>query len=259
MSRLFNITTDTVRLYSNIGLLRPKKNIDTNYRIYKREDVFDLEYILRLREMGFSLKEIESITGKNSVDETILLLDCRLQEILEKMKDLERTFRKIQEYRSDLMDIAERESQFSIVSTCFLILYLNSPFQEGIKRFKEVSKGIQPKMTFFFPSADLETEKEMKKENVRQEIDFALSCMIDEEFVLDADASPLFSLIGPSKFLHVVSAVKPGMDYSFWNEIETYIAQHHLVRDGISLSQYIGSMDIRHQATDYYNVYIPIK
>ncbi len=58
-----SISPDSIRYYTRIGLLRPKKNLTNGYREYGEKDVLRLKFILGARNLGFTIKDIEHILG----------------------------------------------------------------------------------------------------------------------------------------------------------------------------------------------------
>lgn len=48
---------ETIRYYENIGVLPPATRTASGYRIYGSSDIKRLSFILRLRELGFTLAE----------------------------------------------------------------------------------------------------------------------------------------------------------------------------------------------------------
>lgn len=52
---------ETVRYYEKIGLLPPPNRSDSGYRLYDAEDQRRLRFILRARELGFSIEELRSL------------------------------------------------------------------------------------------------------------------------------------------------------------------------------------------------------
>ena len=65
-SKINRITTKTLRHYDRIGLFRPASTDEwTGYRYYRPEQLPEIKKILELKEMGFSLPEIqELVTGQ---------------------------------------------------------------------------------------------------------------------------------------------------------------------------------------------------
>lgn len=56
----YNVTTDTVRFYEKEGLLKPKRQ-DNGYRMYDATCEKNIQFILVLRQLGFTLQEIKHL------------------------------------------------------------------------------------------------------------------------------------------------------------------------------------------------------
>lgn len=54
-------TPHTVRYYTRMGLLRPNRNPDNGYRLYKYRDVSWLHFIRQAKHLGYTLNEIRGI------------------------------------------------------------------------------------------------------------------------------------------------------------------------------------------------------
>ena len=67
MAELFNISTRTLRLYHDMGLLIPQHiNNENGYRYYSRNQFQRLEKILQMKAIGLSLKQIKSMMEKRA-------------------------------------------------------------------------------------------------------------------------------------------------------------------------------------------------
>ena len=61
-SRLVNVPVKTLRYYDEINLFKPQEiYLISGYRYYSEKQIDDLEVILSLKEVGFSLEEIKKI------------------------------------------------------------------------------------------------------------------------------------------------------------------------------------------------------
>ena len=60
-------TPHAVRYYTRKGLLRPKRNPENGYRLYKDEEVSWLKFVKQAKSLGYTLKEIKEIM--NDVDD----------------------------------------------------------------------------------------------------------------------------------------------------------------------------------------------
>ncbi len=58
-----NVTADTVRYYTRIGLLTPSRNPENRYKEYSEQDRTRLRFILSARQLGFSVEDITQILG----------------------------------------------------------------------------------------------------------------------------------------------------------------------------------------------------
>lgn len=86
MAKQLRVTTDTVRFYTRINILRPTKNKVNGYREYSQQDVNRLRFVLSARQLGFSVKDIQQILadadkGKTPCPTVRNLLNQRLHEI----------------------------------------------------------------------------------------------------------------------------------------------------------------------------------
>lgn len=83
--RLTGTTARTLHYYDEIGLLKPALVTDAGYRQYSEENLLRLQELLFLREVGFSLKEIKSLTESPGYDAGKALK--RQLEVLEAQKE----------------------------------------------------------------------------------------------------------------------------------------------------------------------------
>jgi len=64
LADLTNISADTVRYYTRIGLLNPRKNKINGYREFSQRDYQRLRFILSARQLGFTIADIELIISE---------------------------------------------------------------------------------------------------------------------------------------------------------------------------------------------------
>ncbi len=85
-SKINTVTTKTLRLYDEIGLLKPAK-IDrfTGYRFYSSEQLPRMHRILALKSLGFSLSEIKQVIEDEGTIE--MLLQSKLRETTEALRE----------------------------------------------------------------------------------------------------------------------------------------------------------------------------
>jgi len=61
LAKQAQVTADTIRHYTRLGLITPRRNPANGYQIYDAEALKLLRFIQKARLLGFSLHEIESI------------------------------------------------------------------------------------------------------------------------------------------------------------------------------------------------------
>lgn len=60
-AKILNTTTKTLRFYESKGLITPEKDENNQYRIYTEYDLYRINTILALREIGVSVEEIKTL------------------------------------------------------------------------------------------------------------------------------------------------------------------------------------------------------
>ena len=57
------VSAKMIRYYESIGLIRPPRRSDSNYRVYGAEEVHVLRFVKRARTLGFSVEETATLLG----------------------------------------------------------------------------------------------------------------------------------------------------------------------------------------------------
>lgn len=81
------VTVRTLRYYDKIGLLKPSYKNELNYRFYTDRDLVELQQIISLKFLGFSINEIEEIKSAKS-EEQIETLKKKKRLLEQKIKHL---------------------------------------------------------------------------------------------------------------------------------------------------------------------------
>jgi DNA-binding transcriptional MerR regulator len=84
------ITVRTLHHYDEIGLLRPSLRTDSGHRLYVPEDLARLQYIVSLRQLGFSLEETKACLdrGDFSAVQTLRTHAARLRLAIREQQSL---------------------------------------------------------------------------------------------------------------------------------------------------------------------------
>lgn len=91
IAKMFNISTQTLRLYDRIGLLRPAYiNEESGYRYYSINQFFKLDSIKQCKTMGLPLKKINELVGNDSSINAMLEITRKQKLTIEaKIEELE--------------------------------------------------------------------------------------------------------------------------------------------------------------------------
>lgn len=111
VASLYDITVQTLRHYDKIGLFRPEViNPDTGYRYYSVVQLRQLEYILFLRSLKFSLPEIQAAMDEfragNHFSTTLRNRDQQLEQQIEALREMQRKIRGLLDIEEDQPDEA---------------------------------------------------------------------------------------------------------------------------------------------------------
>ena len=119
VARDLGITGRTIRYYEEIGLMGVPVRSEFGPRKYAKKDIVRLKFILKLKELGISLKEMHVLAANydlNSQDRIIILpslleiLDSNLNKIEMKISNLVALQAEISDYRSRIIGILNKES-----------------------------------------------------------------------------------------------------------------------------------------------------
>lgn len=97
LAKQLGITTRTIRYYEEIGLMGKSDRLNGGTRTYNRDDILRLKFILKLKGLGISLKEINELSNifdfnkqdfNTITPKLIEILDHHIAKVDEKMTDL---------------------------------------------------------------------------------------------------------------------------------------------------------------------------
>ncbi|WP_341713222.1 helix-turn-helix domain-containing protein [Erythrobacter sp.] len=95
LARKTGCNLETIRYYEKVGLLPPPPRSANGYRVYSPELVRRLRFILRARDLGFTLDEIRSLlaltdTGTQTCAEVMARTGEHIADVRAKIADLQK-------------------------------------------------------------------------------------------------------------------------------------------------------------------------
>lgn len=113
LAKTLGITTRTIRYYEEIGLMGKTVRLGGGTRTYSKDEVIRLKFILKLKTMGISLKEMKDLSDIFDIHENdftqitpklIEILDNHIARVDEKMANLSSLRKYIVDYRIRMTD-----------------------------------------------------------------------------------------------------------------------------------------------------------
>lgn len=101
-AKAVHTTTETLRHYDRIGLVKPSKKDEwTNYRYYTEQDIVRLNTVRALQLMDLSLKEIKKVLEYDDLEKIVAFLSQTEKKADEKIAALQYSKSKIQLAKAD--------------------------------------------------------------------------------------------------------------------------------------------------------------
>ncbi|MCH4072289.1 MerR family transcriptional regulator [Pseudoramibacter sp.] len=133
LSKLFGISTDAIRYYEKVGILKPKRNAENNYRYYTLDDVRKMLTIRELLSLDFSTDQIRQFQENRSIEKTqqmlkeeLSVVNAELVSLFEKKYNIETRISAIAKSLSLKADETVRCLNFE-ARDCLMISATNLP------------------------------------------------------------------------------------------------------------------------------------
>src|SRR5208283_120349 len=112
LAKILRITTRTIRLYEQMGLVEPPRRTEGGIRLYEKADIRRFKMVLKVKALGLSLheiKELADIYSREQLPEKIMprlieLLNSHLDKIKKRMGQLQSLERDISEYKKKIVE-----------------------------------------------------------------------------------------------------------------------------------------------------------
>lgn len=91
VAKLASVGVETIRYYQRIGLINEPLKPTAGYRTYPLETISQLKFILRAKQLGFTLSEIKELLqlDNEDCDTTQQLAEQKIRLIKEKIADMQ--------------------------------------------------------------------------------------------------------------------------------------------------------------------------
>ncbi|MEJ2058311.1 MAG: MerR family transcriptional regulator [Desulfofustis sp.] len=119
LAKELGITTRTIRYYEEIGLMGKVDRLGGTTRSYSHDEVLRLKFILKMKSLGISLKEIQDLSDIFDINDQdfstitpklIEILDHHIAVLDEKMVSLMSLRKDVVDYRLRILNLLNDEA-----------------------------------------------------------------------------------------------------------------------------------------------------
>lgn len=124
LAKACGVTIDTVRYYTRIGILKPRKRQSNGYNDYDDQDSRRLRFSATARQIGFSVADIQGILATHDAEE----VPCKqVREVMaSRLKETQKQFEAVKTLRDRMTDVLDRwknlpDQQIPHDDICYLV------------------------------------------------------------------------------------------------------------------------------------------
>lgn len=229
ISRLYKISTDILRYYDKIGLMSPDFTGENGYRYYSKKQIWKLNNIRNLRNIGVGLEDIKEFLDERNINSANDIIEFQLEKVEDKIK-------KLTELKEELTSKLENIEFFKTFKD----------FNKPVLKFIPKRKFLRSKGNF---KQDWEIDFELKILNEKTEYDndFILTnneigatlskenffkgeyLTFSESFIINDVKG---EIIPEGYFLTIVFKGKYDESYKYYNILKKYIEENNLIVTG---------------------------
>ena len=229
ISRLYKISTDILRYYDKIGLMSPDFIGENGYRYYSKKQIWKLNNIRNLRNIGVGLEDIKEFLDERNINSANDIIEFQLEKVEDKIK-------KLTELKEELTSKLENIEFFKTFKD----------FNKPVLKFIPKRKFLRSKGNF---KQDWEIDFELKILNEKTEYDndFILTnneigatlskenflkgeyLTFSESFIINDVKG---EIIPEGYFLTIVFKGKYDESYKYYNILKKYIEENNLIVTG---------------------------
>lgn len=263
VSKLFNITRDTLLHYDKIGLLSPKKDDKNGYRYYNIEDLNYLTDIIFYKSLNLSLKDIHKAIKDSSPEEILDLIkekEIYIKKELDKIKKVQQRLESmkisVEECINDSKKIElvkdEKESYF------FLEITKENKFNDFIDIIEKIQNINQ--YTFdYVEFSFLIDEGVLFDKDADKKIKWGLTITENIDKIKNNINSKSIEFVSEEKYMYTVIALNNN-DYENWIDyVRNIVKENNIDVAGPILGQMLLTAYKDSNPIDYFGLYIPVK
>ncbi|HKH05873.1 MAG TPA: MerR family transcriptional regulator [Acidimicrobiales bacterium] len=91
LARAAGVHVETVRYYERRGLVEPPPRTASGYRQYSADDLWRLQFVVRAKQLGFTLAEVAELLGHGGAENVLGAARAKIAAVEAQVAELERT------------------------------------------------------------------------------------------------------------------------------------------------------------------------
>lgn len=280
LAKFYGISQDAIRLYDSKGLIRPQRDEETRYRNFRRNDIIQLDYVQRLKQLKFSLEQIDKILIAYDIEEVYEELCSQQNELEKQIEETTKVVNRIRDFkeiiqRISISDFEKEDIEKSRVSVCMSPRFILKDVSTNIVTTSNEMKNLAPNslrlLTAQVEQNVIENVLESREKgetyidrnyerNLRENMDFVLTIEDDRRYSLREDfPANEYKILESKKCVHTILKIATNNDYSEMDNFLDYIIERNLVIDGDAIFRLLIETKSFKQSYEYFEVWLPVK
>lgn len=256
LAKFYGISADTVRLYDKKGILISQKNDENNYRIYSRDDMIVMDFIVKLRSMDIPLIDIMKIMGDFSIEEIYDYSVEKIRRIDEEIRQLTDLKARTEKFAVSLNTIENNLDKFMVRESPILIIRdIEDSIAATNRHFESLGLNTMPLLTVYGKNGiDPEIVEMASQVETRPSIaDFCISQEDHLGITRKADfPKDEFLILQPGMCIYGMFKVRPNKNFDFQHRTIEYAKAHNYKLTGETVVRTVLAKSKGAYQADYY-------
>lgn len=257
VAKILGISPDAMRYYEKMGIVKPYKAENNDYRYYEAWDINFIIECLWFKQFGFGMKEIAQMVSSISYDKLEDTLKQASQQLRQELSFQNMLLTRLEEQAHHLEVSKTALDQCSIQNSPQIVYYLNRHdyLYDDTPEIQRLSKQWLPYLSFgkrFFYTTQI---------GVHDALSWGFSMDKIYASELKLDRSPHVTALAPDWCIHSVfkKAGKYGISAQSLDYIVDYAREKGLHLRGSAYGQLLCSVCEDGEMTGYFEVWLPIQ
>lgn len=267
IAKFYGLSVDAVRLYDKKGILTPAKDGETRYRIYSKEDLVTMDYVMRMRRLDISLDRIRQMMYDTDLESIQRIVLEKENEVSAQIQMLQKKEKLLRDYRRKVEACIANMGKVEIVqSPVFICKDVEESMAQVMEEFEILEQDAIPLLTIFLGEGeesciDLRFLESMADRKTRQKVNQYKVTLIDETGMSEGEDFPAekFQVIPSRKCLHSFGTIYTNQNYTQLFFAADFIREHGLKLQGAPMARILANECDKGRNVEYLELWIPVE